>query len=625
MAIPSSGNKPNSQKQMINTSASMSAPQPTPKPEQQNRSTSFDQFQQANQQAGTRIANTLQQGINRGLDTQKIQSQREIDEAQKANQQFGQLNQQGQQFTQQLTAQPQGYTNQNYKIQTGLYNTSQRDSADVNEYRTKVANQQAAQDIVQDQQKLEQFRNIATGQSQKQAQEKSQTEIEQSAQQAVRAQQELAERQRQLANNRYSLLKEFIGSRGYTSGQQKLDQAFLSTDKNRTLDQVKQQVQARNPEFKQFSELTQAEQKALSEGDQSLVEQGKRVASESQGAADSLVNTLLSGIDARIPQLQTARQKELDYLQDQFNKLKANEQVSSYFGDYLNADTGSQLFNALKGLDQVDNIIDVNELRRAVNTRKDVTNQGDIDTYNLLAKLAGKTDTLQKSDLGVAKGKTGEGSLADRIAKATNEAAERAAATNIYDYAKRGYGSSGLFNKRREVTAQAQLNLLNDVLKGKVTGPVMKELGGAMRADDTSLAANISRIENQISPLARVALGTLGGPVGGVLAGAGIGNVLSGVQDFVDNLSGLGAGGDSKAKATQLAYQDLAYKLQQQIDPILKDLGYYDQAGKINRVQIGKINPIKTGFEGETITQPTGTRDGRTATPLVPMKNFEVE
>ncbi|QCT50230.1 hypothetical protein [Staphylococcus haemolyticus] len=96
------------------------------------------------------------------------------------------------------------------------------------------------------------------------------------------------------------MLKEFIGSHGYTSGQQKLDQAFLSTDKNRTLDQVKQQVQARNPEFKQFSELTQAEQKALSEGDQSLVEQGKRVASESQGAADTLVNTLLSGIDVHI-------------------------------------------------------------------------------------------------------------------------------------------------------------------------------------------------------------------------------------------------------------------------------------------------------------------------------------
>jgi hypothetical protein len=407
------------QKEQAPTSASgqplqtvaTAAPQPTssmasPERRGSGRFTNLQKYLQANQQAGQRIA---------GKVGEKVQSDvgKEQQEAQDYYSKLGQSVSQAQQNLQPGT----GFTEQLRNIGQNIQSASYQAPQDANAPQAPIRQEAplgSIQEFTQNPQ-FQQFQNIQAGRAVDEArlglqQQQATREAQEYLQGITGAQQALGS-----AGGRFDLLRQTFGGAarpGYTTGQQRLDQLFLSgggglrglqeqlSPQLQEARSLSQQVGQRGRE----AEMLQAQEKGL------MGEIAKQTAANEQAYKDML--------QSYVDPTQTARDEQYNQLREALQSYQQTGQASAFTPEQL-ANLGitgpTQVFDVLQNI----NLEDIATPGQRVTDYRDIAGQADVDRYAALAQMAGLDPSLsQAGDLGSAYGaKEGESSLANRIAQ----------------------------------------------------------------------------------------------------------------------------------------------------------------------------------------------------------------
>lgn len=419
-------NAPNQQNQNFNTANTA--------PEQQNPAansgvpTSSGQFSTlqkylgANKNAGQRIAGMVGGNLEKESAQQKTTTQRELGESSLANQNFGNLTNETQGFTQQLS-QPSG---QQSSVNGKAY--------DVNSYSTNLSGQQAAKDIAADQNKLQRFTGIRTGDIGAQQHAESQKQANEAVVAASKAYDLNKQRQSQLTNNqgRDQLISNTLNTKNQRAGVRNLDNAFLTQDKTKSLNNISNNLRqdVGNLQASIDSGKMSAEQIIALKQAQQQAETGLT------GRLTDMDKEYNDILNSRVGAINTAKKSRVqDYL-DQYERLKRGEAVSEGFAKDLQldrvkaADTnrptgpgmvdnnmgmpsselvdnnmgmsnktpyeGVRLFNSIRDNPDLRAMLDMSTLEREALNSSDVINQQDISNLNALSALSGKTNNFNR-------------------------------------------------------------------------------------------------------------------------------------------------------------------------------------------------------------------------------------
>jgi hypothetical protein len=433
----------------------------------------------ANQGAGQRLAGMIGGNVNKEGNRLQTTTQREQGEVNQANQNFGKLTNQTQDFTQQLSQPTQGATG----------NTDAKKAYDVNSYATNLAGQQAANQIAQNQEQLQQFTGIRTGDTAKQRQQESQKQADEAMQAATKQYDVNAERQKQLRLNqgRDELLKQALNSQNQRTGLRNLDNAFLTQDKTKSLDNVSNQLKQNVQGIQAMRDTAN-----MSREDVIKLRQQQDDAQQSLlGRLNAIQSEYDQSLDSRMGSVNAAKDKRLAALQDQFKNLQSGGEIKSEFSDMLGLDqvarTGAldtsgdvsaqgmgngslRLFNELNN-QNLGNVLNTGLLEQKAQTRADVANQQDISNLNALAALSGNQNNItnvskfmgNQTDKAIdAQGRTFADRLNERAGKFATEDLTKTFTGSGYKQEDIG-GSSAMARAYSNAAAS-----LNDVLQGNI-------------------------------------------------------------------------------------------------------------------------------------------------------------
>lgn len=567
----------------------------------------------ANQGAGQRIAGMVGGNLSQEQQRMKDTTSRELGEAGQANQQFGQLTKDTQGFTQRLTTPVQGPTQ-----------TTTGPGYDVSSYQANLSGQQAARDIAADQNQLQQFTGIRTGDLAQQKQQESEKQANEAVQAASKAYDINKQRQSQLQNNqgRDQLLSQILNTKNQRAGVRNLDNAFLTQDKTKSLNTVTDTLRQ-------------------SVGDlRSSIDSGKMSADEiiklkeAQDAARGSLVDRLTGmqteydevLNSRMNQVNAAKAARIAAQDKQWQELQAGREVKEKFAEELglNNVSGStpidtdmvsnfmgmpsnktpykdvRLFNTIKDQD-LNTFLDRSLLQRQASGRADVANQQDIDALNILAQLSGGQNTINKvSDF------TGNqtNTMDNKLSNALNE---RSAKFLTDDLTKTFQGSGYKQEDIRGSSAMARAYSnaaasLNDVLKGDIYRNTQgtqsrgweNTLGnvlGAIKSGGTSLLFNDqargdmqSDVNNTMEGLIKGGTNILPGMVMGVnpAVSNAVGGYLRGLEGTMrgagltdaGGLAGRYIGEGEWGRSMNVAEGQAVGQVKNQADQYLKDINY---------------------------------------------------
>lgn len=540
-------------------STGQAAPQPM-QPQGSGRFTNIGKYLQANVGAGQQIGGNIQRGIQKDIGAQQKKAEGETEafrqgvQASQSNIQkgAGYLGQLGGN-TAELAPQPQQPPlGANISGQVAQPQQPSAPASTAPPAWLQVAPQQKLSyeqmmQLAADQAKLQEITGFRTGATQQADIATMQAKQQTAAEAAAAANQRLAERQSQLgsAPQRYGLLGEFVGKPGtYTKGAQQLDQVFLQRDKANTLGNL----------IKNLNQQKATTFKGLTTGVEQLGKQAAETGSVGQQLAAALgkqteanVKGQISDIQSMVGTVQKERAAEQERYKKFFSQLTGRDPIT---GEPLANQTqaqaqldpelfkkfglfqGQQAFNALSDKDlRLANIanlsgqlIDPSQITET--SYRDIATQKDVDIYKALSQLAGKeaTDLTQAGKLEAAAGvKTGEGSLADRLARAQQAFLEQAAATTLTGEGKESYRDN--WGKGGESTMYATQNI-GELLRQIGYNPGRTTSGGS---DEGSVAGGVANTipfdpGGAVSGVLRNAgltVPTLGEAVGGTIGGIG--------------------------------------------------------------------------------------------------------
>ena len=401
MATINTPNDPNK-----NVSTANAAPQqvnPAANSGVQTQSGQFSTLQKylgANKNAGQRIAGMVGGNLNNETNQLKGTTQRELGESNQANQNFGNL-----------TNQTQGFTQRLYQPAVSL-NTVNGKAYDVNSYGSNMAGQDAVKDIASDQNQLQTFTGIRTGDAAAKQKAESDKQASEAMQAAGRAYDANKQRQSQLTSNpgRDQLISQSLNTKNQRAGLRNLDNAFLTQDKSGALNNLSNNLRSD----------VGALQQNINQGDQ----QTNAVAglNQNQLTAQTGLNDRLTGMEteydsllnSRMGEVNNAKDARMQELQTEYGRLQRGEAVRQGFADMLGLDKVSssaalnpdtvttqaqtpykdvRLFNTLKDQSLKD-VLNTQLLEQKAMSGADVANSKDVENLSRLATLMGKRSAI---------------------------------------------------------------------------------------------------------------------------------------------------------------------------------------------------------------------------------------
>lgn len=470
MATISNANDPNRATQNV-----VQQPSTSGTPTSSGGYSTLQKYLQANQNAGQRVAGQVGATVNKEATNLQNTAQRELSESDQANKEFGNV-----------TTQTTGFTQSLNQPGTGTSNTGEK-LYDVNQYKANLSGQQAAADIAKN--NLSAFRNIATGVTGTEAQQKSQAEAEQAVQQTMKAYDTNKQRQQDLASfgGRNQLIQQSLNTQNQRQGLQNLDAAFMSQDKNKTVDTIRQNLQQSTKGLVSQQDLANTQRSDITG------------LTEAQRAAELGLNTRLTDMDKEYGDVLAQRKAEVDAIKDarmaklneKYKRFQETGEIDQDLYDALQlsnaqdvdqarftggnvyaqkatqndipANKNIRLFNELKDKKLTD-LLDTTLLTEKGASGYDYANQSDIDALSNLAALMG---TENKVGMSKYTGKQlGESSLDENInarnQKFLNEDLMKTFQGSGYKQEDIG-GSSAMARAYSQAAAS-----LNDILDNKI-------------------------------------------------------------------------------------------------------------------------------------------------------------
>lgn len=498
--------------------------------------TNIQKYLQANKGAGQQVAGGINKQMDKSLQPGQIQQEDATKAFQSSVQQANDVLGRGQGYSQQLQAP--------VKQTQGIIGTPA--APGIQPVNAQQVPQEQAFDpssLVNDQQKLVDFTKIRTGQGvDEEALRNSATQAQNLAANNQMTGQNLLD-QTKSTSGRAGLVSQAFNRPNYTQGQQKLDTLFLTgagkQGINAVQDQAKQNLGKLNDTFNQSTAgVNQA-------GDIGTRE--KTLQDEMQNRANALESGYISNLQGLMPQVNQMRDAEKARWQNNFDILTGKKQGTidnDIFNEYA-LHNGEHSYNVLNDpnltLRQIANVSD----RNAENVQ-DVSTQGDVDYYKMLAQLskgnvdangnfvAPTSDQLQlknASDLERATAaKVGEGSLRSNIDKAQQNFIDNAIKSTITGYGT-DTGSNGIFGGGSDAHGTASVNLaqyLNNLNLGT------SGANSTNRGDYSQLASYLNNpgftLGNSLFS------GITGGP-----------NITGSVGNMINSMTGASSGSQSKA------------------------------------------------------------------------------
>jgi len=525
------------------------APQPTSTSGTQTPTGQYSTLQKylsANQGSGQRLAGAIGSNVNKEITGLKDSTGREINEAGAANQNINQLTGTTSDFTNKLktanTVQPPTPTGKAYGVEG---------------YATNLSGAQAAADISKNQDQLNTFRGIATGDTSSKLKEESNKQANEALNASAKAYDTNKERQSQLNNfgDRSVLLQKAINSRNQRAGLQNLDNALLSQDKSGTLNQVNQNLQANTKSLQENKNVATAKQEEVG------------TLSTAQAAAELGLNNRLGEMTAeqqkaltdRVAQINDAKTKTKARLEADYKKFQDTGEVSQALYDTLQlgnvqdvdvaAGVGGgtvtaqkmtpnetprqkqiRLFNVLKDRG-LNSFLDTGLLDTQAMSGQDVVNQQDMDNLNSLAALTGGTNNAQLSKFGNKQ--IGESSLDEAL----NTRAQDFLNKDLQQrYSASGSDTQSMGGGKKGYGASSATATLDDYLYGQgiarqssnsVGGGAMNFLDAIVNAPNSLLTGNISNLTNNLQDAFTGATDVLENPLLSSIGVGGIGPTLS--------------------------------------------------------------------------------------------------
>lgn len=574
-------------------SGQQSAPQQGPASSGQ--FTNIQKYLNANKGAGQQISGGVQQQLNKGIQPLKTQQESQANQFKQSVQNANDVLGRGQQYNQELQA-PVASTTGIMSVAPGIQNTMNQglgsETASAAMTKAQATGQQPIQpvntfdpnSIVSDQNKLTDFTKIRLGQGVDENTLKSQAQTAQDT--AAGLQQKAGDlaQQTATAQGRSGLVNQAFSRPGYTQGQQRMDNLFLSGAGQQGVNAIRNVAKQNVSQAGNIYSQAQAGTKQA--GDVATQEQN--VQKSLQDRANALESGYMQNLQNLIPEVNKQRDAEKARWQQNYDIMTGNKQgtMDQDIFDQLGLKSGERTYNVLTdpnlNLRQIANISDYNAA-----TAQDVASQKDVDYYNALAKLSkGGLDTsgaftgpdasqlqLQgASKMGTAASAlTGENSLRNKLNSADQ---------SFQDYLKNATisaqgmdsGSSNIFGGGANATATAQVKLA-DFLNG--TNPNVSSKYG----QDAS---------GMINPIAGAGLNNPlnnAGPLGGFAS-----LLASGAANPLNNLTGtLGTsfGGNSgSGSAAQFRAQNT---LLDQIASQLNGKGFGNVLTQTGNKQLGDI------------------------------------
>lgn len=494
-------------------SGQQSAPQQGPASSGQ--FTNIQKYLNANKGAGQQISGGVQQQLNKGIQPLKTQQESQANQFKQSVQNANDVLGRGQQYNQQLQA-PVASTTGIMPVAAGIQNTMNQglgsETASAAMTKAQATGQQPIQpvnafdpnSIVNDQNKLTDFTKIRLGQGVDENTLKSQAQQAQDT--AAGLQQKASDLAQQTASaqGRSGLVNQAFSRPGYTQGQQRMDNLFLSGAGQQGVNAIRNVAKQNVSQAGNIYSQAQAGTKQA--GDVATQEQN--IQKSLQDSANALESGYMQNLQNLIPEVNKQRDAEKARWQQNYDVLTGAKQgtIDQDIFDQLGLKSGERTYNVLTdpnlNLRQIANISDYNAA-----TAQDVASQKDVDYYNALAKLSkGGLDTsgaftgpdasqlqLQgASKMGTAASAlTGENSLRNKLNSADQ---------SFQDYLKNAVigaqgsdaGSSGVFGSGGNATATAQVKLA-DFLNGgqpNVRGQTVGANSGIVGAVGSAMGNN---------------------------------------------------------------------------------------------------------------------------------------
>jgi hypothetical protein len=428
----------------------------------------------ANQDAGQRIASQVGGNIQNEAQNAATTSQRELGQAAGANTAFDTNIAKANSFTAQLNTPA---TQQSNAAPTAK-------AYDVNSYSTNLSGQQAAKDIASNTDKLNEFKGYASGDTLA----KNRAESDKQQQEAAKATDaELKKNQTASTNintesGRGKLLNDVFNNQNYRSGLKQLDQAFLQNDKSNTLNQISNNLKSNVATIQKRNNDAAAAKTLLEQ----LTGQGNDAVTGLTNRTTEMNKQYEDSLNARLSNINQAKDDRLTYLKNQFADLRDNNQakqsfldelgltapqvtdqktLNSWVGSQPTGTSGTRLFKTVKDLGGLGDILNTQTLEDHALTKNQAANQADVDNLKAIYALMGDkapTDQItqasnfqgnQTSNQGI----TG-GNLAERLAARTKDFQDKDLAQRFNSEASATEGvmsDSGLLGRYQTGTANA--------------------------------------------------------------------------------------------------------------------------------------------------------------------------
>lgn len=429
-----------------------------------------------------------------------------------------------------------------------------------------------AKDFAADQNRLNDYSQFRTG-----------TAVDQNALQTQNTNAQAANMQAQDAYNqrlnqvgteagRFDLLKETFGGRNayrptYSAGQQRLDQLFLQAGAGNKVGQIQNDLRGNVNALNQNLSGLQG-QVTQQIGD--LGTQQSALSGNIQNKANQLETGYIGDIQGQVAGVNTARDAERkkynDFVQQILDTGRGRETSNQLDGNLFNEAqlrAGEQTYNFLKNPTLTSQQFQNIDTRNAADYR-DIANQGNVDYYDSLSKLAGINNSklnavgqlIDPTTGGLNRAaslKTGEGSLRAGIDNAGEQFWNNAQNAMIQGFGSDA-GSSGVFGSGGDAQAMAQIKLA-DYLKSQGFNPQTAIAKGPESPMGTisGYAAN---------PLGGASLDLLNSMLGG--SGSMVGNIAGGLNQLTGGDSGSGKAANYRAQNALLG----------NLNQYLQDAGY---------------------------------------------------
>lgn len=405
MATVSNANDPN----RVSATTSNVAPQQqatAPAAQQAGQYSTLQKYLSANKNAGQRLGSALGNTVNTEAQSLQTATGQAVDESGKANQNIV------------------GLTDQTKQIKTNLSTPvgpapvdPTKKAYDVNSYSSNLSGSQAAASIANNEEDLNKFYGITSGDTLSGLKQKS----DEQAQAAFNTSQKQLEtnlnRQKDLANadRRAGLLSQALNSKNQRLGLQNLDNAFLSQDKTKSVDQIRnnlmsqtQGLQNQNQEVAKIQDTVNTLAKDQNLAQEEVVSRVKGMSDEYDQELNRRKDLVNAAKDARVKKLRDDYQAMIntgDVTYDlqqalQFDKMidaeaVAREQAGATTGK-MTANNTRRAFKALDKYQDLDTALDFRTLNDKAAQGADVANKQDIEKMNIINKLLRRDPTTLK-------------------------------------------------------------------------------------------------------------------------------------------------------------------------------------------------------------------------------------